>query len=36
MMKKLVKINENNNQTLNFNPYLQIDLGKGIYAKTTF
>ena len=29
------EINRNNNQTLNFNPYLQIDFGKGIYAKTT-
>ena len=33
--EKAGEINENNNQTLNFNPYLQIDLGKGIYAKTT-
>ena len=30
------EINRKNNQTLNFNPYLQIDFGKGIYAKTTF
>ena len=30
------EINRKNNQTLNFNPYLQIDFGKGVYAKTTF
>lgn len=30
------EINQVNNQTINLNPYLQIDFGKGIYAKTTF
>lgn len=34
--EKAGEISRNNNQTLNFNPYLQIDFGKGIYAKTTF
>lgn len=35
MDKKAGEINQNNNQTLNFNPYLQVDFGLGIYAKTT-
>ena len=30
------EINEVANQTINLSPYLQIDFGKGIYAKTTF
>ena len=34
--EKAGEISRNNNQTLNFNPYLQVDFGKGIYAKTTF
>lgn len=34
--EKAGEISRNNNQTLNFNPYLQVDFGNGIYAKTTF
>ena len=30
------EINEVTSQTINLSPYLQIDFGKGIYAKTTF
>ena len=30
------EINEVSNQTINLSPYLQVDFGKGIYAKTTF
>ena len=29
------ELNENKMQTINLNPYFQIDFGKGIYAKTT-
>ncbi len=35
MDEDLGELNQNNMQTLNLNPYLQIDFGKGIYAKTT-
>ena len=33
--KDLGEINRVNNQTINMNPYLQVDFGLGIYAKTT-
>ncbi|WP_455673496.1 SusC/RagA family TonB-linked outer membrane protein [Phocaeicola sp.] len=33
--KEKGQINEVKNQTINLSPYLQIDFGKGIYAKTT-
>ena len=29
------ELNENKLQTINLNPYFQVDFGKGIYAKTT-
>lgn len=32
---KLGEINRTQNQTVNLNPYLQVDFGKGIYAKTS-
>ncbi len=33
--KKLGELDEVTNQTINLSPYLQVDFGKGIYAKTT-
>ena len=35
MDEKAGEINETTLQTINLNPYFQVDFGKGIYAKTT-
>lgn len=35
MDKNTGELNQSNTQMVNLNPYLQIDFGKGIYAKTT-
>ena len=35
MDEKTGELNQSNTQMVNFNPYFQIDFGKGIYAKTT-
>ncbi len=34
--KEKGEVQEVTNQTINVSPYLQVDFGKGIYAKTTF